>query len=145
MRGKILNTALLLGGGFLIFRYFFPRALDPSIQASTCTGHFGKEYYSSIAQNLFNAMNQYGTNEGAIRTALTPPTVYLTSCDLEKIYEEFGYRRYCILGRECSWGDEALGLGEEKTLTQWFSSELAHGSELYQTLQSMFSNTIYKF
>ena len=86
-------------------------SMENSIKKSNCT--LTDTAAQSIADNLFNAMNDAGTNEELIYSEFLK---IKTSDDMKLVYTKFGVKKY-------SWYGQFF-LGEFMDLNQWLHEEL---------------------
>jgi hypothetical protein len=105
--------------GFKIYRTFFPP--DPEAEAPDKDENYPDSTMTSaqakiIANRLYSAMNQSGTDEAEVFDALRGLTVNY----FIKVFDEFGLRRYSV-----QFGNSGLPfIDDHVDLNFWLTSEL---------------------
>ncbi len=143
---EILQTGMILGGLFLVYRLLRPAgakeqqqtttSVKTDIQKEAAKGEqpsYSDSNYKTLADKLYSAMNTSGTDESAIFAVFEQMK---TKLDILKLVESYGVRQLYQFG---------IPIGGKQNLAQALSDELSD-SEIARVNQILFKKGInYKF
>lgn len=130
---KYLKIGGIVAGSLLVLYLLFKKPADNSGAISDPTGNTGDNTgnnnaipfnANSIAENLFQLMNVYGTKEDEIISELTN----VTPTQFAKVITAFGKKPYYLFGSN-DW------FGTPQGLKYWLQEELGVTSTYYRTLK----------
>lgn len=143
---EILQTGMILGGLFLVYRLLRPAgakeqqqtttSIKTDIQKETAKGEqpsYSDSNYKTLADKLYAAMNTSGTDESAIFAVFEQMK---NKIDVLKLVEAYGVRQLYQFG---------IPIGGKQNLAQALSDELS-SNEIAKVNQILFKKGInYKF
>jgi hypothetical protein len=143
---EILQTGMVLGGLFLVYRLLRPAgakeqqqtttSVKTDIQKETAKGEqpsYSNSNYKTLADKLYSAMNTSGTDESAIYSVFE---TLKNKIDVLKLIEAYGVRQLYVFG---------FPVGGKQNLSQALSDELS-SNEIAKVNQILFKKGInYKF
>ena len=143
---EILQTGMILGGLFLVYRMLRPAGAKEQQQTTTAIKTdiakeenkgieptYSESNYKTLADRLYSAMNTSGTDESAIYSVFQQMK---TRIDVLKLIEAYGTRQLYVFG---------VPVGGKQNLSQALSDELS-SSEIAKVNQILFTKGInYKF
>ena len=143
---EILQTGMILGGLFLVYRMLRPVGTKEQQQTTTTVKSdivkeeskgeqqsFSNSNYKTFADRLYSAMNTSGTDEAAIFSVFQQMK---NRIDVLKLIEAYGVRQLYVFG---------VPVGGKQNLSQALSDELS-SSDIAKVNQILFKKGInYKF
>lgn len=143
---EILQTGMVLGGLFLVYRLLRPAGAKEQQQTATTVKSdivkeeskgeqqsYSNSNYKTLADRLYSAMNTSGTDESAIYSVFE---TLKNKIDVLKIIEAYGVRQLYQFG---------IPIGGKQNLSQALSDELSD-NEISKVNQILFKKGInYKF
>lgn len=143
---EILQTGMILGGLFLVYRLLRPAGAKEQQQTATTVKSdivkeeskgeqqsYSNSNYKTLADKLYSAMNTSGTDEAAIYSVFEQMK---NKIDVLKLVEAYGVRQLYQFG---------VPIGGKQNLAQALSDELS-SNEIAKVNQILFKKGInYKF